>query len=146
MVDIIDYTSLDVASTAIRMCHDTVCSSDTSNGTIGDKDKALIKRVGVKMKHASTLEHLRLVFGIKQLFNINNTKDRHILNLVANIINIFEKNKYSIVTTSYNNKCFYNYIVSTNMRVVVENKDKFTDNMLDLFLPNEYKYLLKEEE
>ena len=59
-------TPLWVCSDAIRQCHGTQEKADTPehNGyesewvETGPKDKALIDRVGNKMKHASTLEHI----------------------------------------------------------------------------------------
>jgi len=54
------HTNLNVCSDAIRTCWDSFENSD--NG--GDKDKALIDRVGNKFKHGSTLEHLVYTFFI----------------------------------------------------------------------------------
>lgn len=60
-------------SNAIRECHSTKHKSDTSTFVkdtnpvqdyTGEKDKTLIERVGNKMKHASTLEHLQYTFSI----------------------------------------------------------------------------------
>ncbi len=55
------YTPLDVCAHAIRTCWQSFDKSD--NG--GEKDKALIDRVGNKYKHASTLEHLVYTFYIQ---------------------------------------------------------------------------------
>lgn len=55
------YTPLDVCAHAIRTCWQ---SFDKSDGG-GEKDKALIDRVGNKYKHASTLEHLVYTFYIQ---------------------------------------------------------------------------------
>ena len=54
-------TPLDVCAHAIRTCWQSFDKSD--NG--GEKDKALIDRVGNKYKHASTLEHLVYTFYIE---------------------------------------------------------------------------------
>jgi thymidylate synthase (FAD) len=72
-----------VCSDAIRQCRQTHDKSDTGyfeincalddiadfhldgkRKSIGKKDKALISRVGVKMKHESTLEHIVVSFDI----------------------------------------------------------------------------------
>jgi len=53
-------TPLDVCAHAIRTCWQSFDKSD--NG--GEKDRALIDRVGNKYKHASTLEHLVYTFFI----------------------------------------------------------------------------------
>ena len=77
-VELIHNTPLWVASKAIRKCwasedkSDTVinCWEDDCGAihdysiTIGEKDKALIERVGNKNKHKSTLEHLVYTFDI----------------------------------------------------------------------------------
>jgi thymidylate synthase (FAD) len=54
-------TPLDVCAHAIRTCWQSFDKSDEG----GEKDKALIDRVGNKYKHASTLEHLVYTFYIK---------------------------------------------------------------------------------
>ncbi len=60
-VTLMHYTPLDVCSHAIRTCWNSFDKSD--NG--GEKDKALIDRVGNKYKHSSTLEHLSFSFYIE---------------------------------------------------------------------------------
>jgi len=55
------HTPLDVCAHAIRTCWQSFDKSDEG----GEKDKALIDRVGNKFKHASTLEHLVYTFYIK---------------------------------------------------------------------------------
>ena len=59
-VELLHHTPLEVCSTAIRTCWQSFDKSD--NG--GEKDKALIDRVGNKYKHSSTLEHLVYTFYI----------------------------------------------------------------------------------
>ena len=54
-------TPLNVCAHAIRTCWQSFDKSDDG----GEKDKALIDRVGNKYKHASTLEHLVYTFYIK---------------------------------------------------------------------------------
>jgi thymidylate synthase (FAD) len=74
-VELLHYTPLWVASKAIRKCWASEDKSDTlphmdtacvARGfeNIGEKDKALIERVGNKNKHSSTLEHLNYSFDI----------------------------------------------------------------------------------
>jgi thymidylate synthase (FAD) len=60
-VELLHYTPLLVCSNAIRTCWQSFENSD--NG--GEKDQALIDRVGNKNKHASTLEHLVYSFTIE---------------------------------------------------------------------------------
>jgi len=55
------HTPLEVCAHAIRTCWQSFDKSDEG----GEKDKALIDRVGNKYKHASTLEHLVYTFYIK---------------------------------------------------------------------------------
>ncbi len=66
-IKLLHHTPLVVAVEAIRTCWDSTNKgdSDYSLGIIGEKDKELVKRVGVKNKHSSTLEHLVYSFKIK---------------------------------------------------------------------------------
>jgi thymidylate synthase (FAD) len=60
-ITLLHHTPLVVCANAIRTCWQSFDKSD--NG--GEKDKALIDRVGNKFKHASTLEHLVYTFYIQ---------------------------------------------------------------------------------
>lgn len=60
-VKLLNYTPLWICSNAIRTCWQSFDKGD--NG--GEIDLALIDRVGNKLKHASTLEHLFYNFYIK---------------------------------------------------------------------------------
>jgi len=60
-ITLIHHTPLEVCAHAIRTCWQSFDKSDEG----GDKDKALIDRVGNKYKHASTLEHLVYTFYIQ---------------------------------------------------------------------------------
>ncbi len=60
-ITLMNHTPLDVCAHAIRTCWQSFDKSDEG----GDRDKALIDRVGNKYKHASTLEHLVYTFYIK---------------------------------------------------------------------------------
>jgi thymidylate synthase (FAD) len=60
-VTLMHHTPLEVCAYAIRTCWQ---SFDKSDGG-GEKDRALIDRVGNKYKHSSTLEHLVYTFFIK---------------------------------------------------------------------------------
>ena len=57
------YTPLAICSDAIRTCWQSFDNSDDG----GEKDKALINRVGNKFKHSSTLEHLYYNFYISDI-------------------------------------------------------------------------------
>ena len=59
-VTLMHYTPLGICSYAIRTCWQSFEKGD--NG--GEKDRALIDRVGNKYKHSSTLEHLNYNFFI----------------------------------------------------------------------------------
>jgi len=67
-VELLHHTPLNVCSTAIRMCYDTHSKSDSENDKsyekAGTKDRDLIRRIGVKMKHNSVLNHLQYTFRI----------------------------------------------------------------------------------
>ena len=60
-IALLHYTPLDVCAHAIRTCWQSFDKSDEG----GEKDKALIDRVGNKFKHASTMEHLVYTFYIQ---------------------------------------------------------------------------------
>ena len=60
-VALLHHTPLEVCAHAIRTCWQSFDKSDEG----GEKDRALIERVGNKYKHASTLEHLVYTFYIK---------------------------------------------------------------------------------
>ncbi len=60
-ITLLHHTPLIVCANAIRTCWQSFDKSD--NG--GEKDQALIDRVGNKFKHASTLEHLVYTFYIQ---------------------------------------------------------------------------------
>ncbi len=62
-IELLHHTPLTICSNAIRTCWQSFDNSD--NG--GEKDKALIDRVGNKFKHSSTLEHLNYNFYIKDI-------------------------------------------------------------------------------
>jgi thymidylate synthase ThyX len=117
------YTPLEVCSYAVRTCWDSHKHSD--NG--GDKDKALIKRVGVKFKHASTLEHLRFNMELVRYWIMCINDDTELGRFVEG-----------------NND---DNIVSLNMRTVVEAYNKFDYYREDIIdsIPSEYVYLLEEK-
>ena len=60
-ITLLHNTPLDVCAHAIRTCWQSFDKSDEG----GEKDKALIDRVGNKFKHASTMEHLVYTFYIQ---------------------------------------------------------------------------------
>lgn len=59
-VELLQHTALSVTAHAIRTCWQSFDNSDEG----GEKDLALINRVGNKFKHSSTLEHLSYTFYI----------------------------------------------------------------------------------
>jgi len=60
-VTLLHFTPLEVCAHAIRTCWQSFDKGDEG----GEKDRALIDRVGNKYKHASTLEHLVYTFYIQ---------------------------------------------------------------------------------
>jgi len=60
-IKLMHHTPLEVCAHAIRTCWQSFDKSDDG----GEKDKALIDRVGNKYKHASTMEHLVYTFYIQ---------------------------------------------------------------------------------
>jgi thymidylate synthase (FAD) len=62
-ISLLHSTPLSVCSKAIRTCWDSHKLSD--NG--GEKDKALIARVGNKMKHESVKNHIHYTFNVENI-------------------------------------------------------------------------------
>ena len=62
-VTLLHHTPLTICSNAIRTCWQSFDKSD--NG--GERDRELIDRVGNKLKHSSTLEHLTYNFYIQDI-------------------------------------------------------------------------------
>jgi len=60
-ITLMHHTPLEICAHAIRTCWQSFDKSDEG----GDRDKALIDRVGNRYKHASTLEHLVYTFYIQ---------------------------------------------------------------------------------
>jgi thymidylate synthase (FAD) len=60
-ITLLHHSPLEVCAQAIRTCWQSFDKSDHG----GEKDQALIERVGNKYKHASTLEHLVYTFYIQ---------------------------------------------------------------------------------
>lgn len=60
-ITLLNHTPLWVCSNAIRTCYQSFEKGDKG----GEKDRELIERVGNKMRHASTLEHLFYNFYIE---------------------------------------------------------------------------------
>ncbi|MDY0195935.1 MAG: FAD-dependent thymidylate synthase [Sulfurovaceae bacterium] len=60
-ITLLHHTPLNICAHAIRTCWQSFDKSDDG----GDKDLALIDRVGNKFKHASTLEHITYNFYIQ---------------------------------------------------------------------------------
>lgn len=75
-ISLLHATPLWICAVAIRTCYDMVDKSD--NG--GEKDRALIYKVGNKNKHSSTLEHLNYTFHIEDVSRAylqENSRHRH---------------------------------------------------------------------
>lgn len=69
---LLDVVGLVHCAHAIRVCRDNIEQSDSEifpNGQrlLGEKDQDLIKRIGVKSKHESVLEHIIFEFRIKDI-------------------------------------------------------------------------------
>jgi len=146
---VLAYTEPKETAMAIRMCHDTGDQADTItleddigyineneewiSTPLGPKDKALIDKIGNKMKHASTLEHLRFVF-------VTNDKI---------LIKPFKENCYSRVTTQEKKTGEVVYFVSSNIRAVIESIVTYNNIDLDKLkqvIPEPYHYLIEKGE
>jgi len=144
---VLAYTEPKETALAIRMCHDTCDQADTIelgddigyinendewvSTPLGPKDKVLIDKIGNKMKHGSTLEHLRFVF-------VTNDKI---------LVEPFKENCYSRVTTEKDNNKEV-YFVSSNIRAVIESivtDERINLDILKQVIPEPYHYLIVKE-
>ena len=116
-ITLLHHTPLWVCAVAIRTCYDMVDKSD--NG--GEKDKALIYKVGNKNKHSSTLEHLLVV--------VDTT--------CKEIAQVFKENSYSKVTEEGGG-----YRISCNVRALQE--INLPKEQCQQMIPEEYYYLFEE--
>jgi len=129
------HSQLYVCSNACRTCWD---SHDKSDGG-GKKDLELIKRVGVKYKHASVLSHL--VFRANKYNSYlyrELTRHRHYRKFI-------DEGYYNGHLSEANGDNF----LLINMRTVVEcMKDKFFVHQAELYdiVPKEYRYLIDDIE
>lgn len=75
-VDLLNYTPLEMAIKAIRMCYRSEGKSDN----LGEKDKELIRRI-VKSGHTSTVESISYVYqieGVSRITLLQMERHRHI--------------------------------------------------------------------
>lgn len=119
-----NYSPITSSAIAIRECYNTHSKSD--NG--GKKDKSLIERIGVSMRHSSTLEHLNFLVVLKPVLD----KEK---------CDILLKHKY-VETAIIGTEDKYGKVVlaRVNMRVVIENS-KLREELMS-WIPKEYHYLL----
>jgi hypothetical protein len=106
-------------SNAIRTCWSSFDKSD--NG--GSKDMALIKRVGIKYRHLSTLEHCKIIIETNFLDEF--------------LLRFFTNNKYSDIYIDDEVT-----IVATNLRVIIENYAG-NEHYFYNIIPEPYRYLVE---
>jgi len=111
-VELMQHTSLEVTAHAIRTCWQSFDKSDEG----GEKDLALIDRVGNKFKHASTLEHLVYTFYISGI-------SRALLQELAR----HRMASLSVKSTRYTLKELKDEASFTNGMSMLELKEKYTD-------------------
>jgi thymidylate synthase (FAD) len=111
-VELMQHTSLEVTAHAIRTCWQSFDKSDEG----GEKDLALIDRVGNKFKHASTLEHLVYTFYLSGI-------SRALLQELAR----HRMASLSVKSTRYTLKELKDEESFTNGMSMLELKDKYTN-------------------
>jgi len=111
-VELMQHTSLEVTAHAIRTCWQSFDKSDEG----GEKDLALIDRVGNKFKHASTLEHLVYTFYISGI-------SRALLQELAR----HRMASLSVKSTRYTLKELKDEQSFTNGMSMLELKEKYTN-------------------
>ena len=65
LANLLHYTPLYLAASAIRMSKDNHHLSDTIDGICGPKDRDLIDRIGIKLHHESTLEMIDYIWDVE---------------------------------------------------------------------------------
>jgi hypothetical protein len=126
---LIKYIEPLIVANAIRTCWQSFDKSDYG----GSKDMELIKRVGIKYKHQSTLEHCKIIIETDFLDGF--------------LYTFFQENPYSnlhMEIISDNDKDEAKYTIVTNLRVLIENYKNNEHYFYDL-IPEPYKYLVEGE-
>ena len=111
-VELMQHTSLEVTAHAIRTCWQSFENSDEG----GEKDLALIDRVGNKFKHASTLEHLVYTFYLSGV-------SRALLQELAR----HRMASLSVKSTRYTLKELKDETTFTNGMSMLQLKEKYTN-------------------
>jgi thymidylate synthase (FAD) len=129
-VKLMQHTSLEVCAYAIRTCWQSFDKSDEG----GQKDKDLIHRVGNKLKHASTLEHLNYTFFISGI-------SRALLQELARhrIASLSVKSTRYTLKELKNEKSFTNGMSMQELTEKYTNKDEVYK---DIHMINASKYLV----
>ncbi|MCK5307094.1 MAG: FAD-dependent thymidylate synthase [Zetaproteobacteria bacterium] len=112
---LLHYTPLPICAHAVRTCWQSFGMGDDG----GPKDLALIDKVGNKLKHSSTLEHL--IIGMESDDEL--------------VVKVFRENEFSNVTPSANGQ-----MISTNFRALQELQ--IPQSLKVSLAPKEYGYLL----
>jgi thymidylate synthase (FAD) len=129
-VELLQHSNLKVCATAIRTCWQSQDKSDDG----GKKDKELINRVGNKLKHSSTLEHLTYTFYISDV-------SRALLQELAR----HRIASPSVKSTRYTLKELLNESSFTNDLSMTELKEKYTvkdEVYSDIHMVRASKYLV----
>lgn len=129
------FTNPVVVAKAIRTCWASYGASDSVECIIGEKDQDLIRRVGFKHKHGSTLEHCRITLLVK-------SKDQKKIPILVNVFETIQKEciaKSGTVIKNNNNE----YLLCYNLRMIVESS--FENEVKHLFIPKAYLSFLEEE-
>jgi len=149
-VTLMHHTPLDICAYAIRTCWQSFDKSDEG----GEKDKALIDRVGNKYKHASTLEHLVYTFYVKgisrallqelarhRMASLSVKSTRYTLKELKNIEafkeNDYENAKQFIVLTGNNLVDTASIKALNNLQTIL--KEGISNDIAKFCLPESYK-------
>lgn len=149
-ITLMHHTPLDICAYAIRTCWQSFDKSDEG----GEKDKALIDRVGNKYKHASTLEHLVYTFYVKgisrallqelarhRMASLSVKSTRYTLKELKNIEpfkeNDYENAKQFIVLTGNNLVDTASIKALNNLQTIL--KEGISNDIAKFCLPESYK-------
>ncbi len=142
-VELLNYTPLEIAIKAIRMCYRSEGKSDSkrivgedqlnedcpeSHMEYGQKDKELIKRM-VKSSHTSTLEHLSYTYQIENISRVT------LAQIVRHRICSF-----SVESQRYVNQKDSKFITPPKVKVAFANDEELNKVLLDAYDDAFYAY------
>jgi thymidylate synthase (FAD) len=130
-----------LASNGCRMSHDSHDKSDTEDMLIcGGKDRELIKRIGVKLKHESILEFLTYIWDVELSTKTLLAFSRHRVGISLTM----RSTRYTTKKNKGKHKCQTEYLSEYTDRImsIVDEaiNNGLSNDDISLLLPQDYVY------